>query len=49
MAITVFETQGQPGEQPRQAQGGKLKCPVCDMEFDTQDQLDEHMRMAHGM
>jgi hypothetical protein len=49
MTLSVLKTHGQIDEQPRMTQGGKFKCPACDMEFDTQEQLDEHMRTKHNM
>jgi hypothetical protein len=49
MTFSVRKTHRLVDEQPRLAEGGKFKCPACDMEFDTQEQLDEHMRTKHNM
>jgi hypothetical protein len=29
-------------------EGGPIKCSKCDATFDTQDQLNEHMRRDHS-
>lgn len=49
MAITCPDYRAVVETQEQLDGRGSFKCPKCDMEFDTKEQLDEHMRTMHSM